>query len=76
MAVQNPRSRPNSTIRSFYEEAIPRTGLRIFSTSEASGGISWAMAIDESGNFGDAVSIFPSGNGSSTAVQVTVGTSN
>jgi hypothetical protein len=58
-------------LKSFYEDAIPGTGLKVYSTTTANGGVSWAMATDESGTFGGAVSIFPSGDGKNV-VQVTV----
>ena len=51
------------SLRSFYESAIPGAGLTVVSTTTANGGVSWAMATDESGTFGGAVSVFPSGDG-------------
>jgi len=59
-------------LKSFYEDAVPKTGLKIFSTTTIQGGVSYVIATDESGSFGGAVNIFPSGDGK-TAVQVTVG---
>ena len=73
-----PADSPNSrtilsidSLRSFYESAIPGAGLAVVSTTTANGGVSWAMATDESGTFGGAVSVFPSGDGKNV-IQVTV----
>jgi hypothetical protein len=60
------------SLKTFYEDAVPKTGLKIFSTTTLQGGVSYVIATDESGSFGGAVNIFPSGDGK-TAVQVTVG---
>jgi hypothetical protein len=60
-------------LKSFYEGAIPKAGLKIISTTTANGGIAWAVATDESAAFGGSVSIYPSGSGSALAVSVTVG---
>lgn len=62
------------SLKSFYEGAIARTGLKIISTTTVNDGVSWAIANDDSGSFGGAVQIFPSGDGK-TAVQVAVGRS-
>jgi hypothetical protein len=64
------------SLRSFYEDAIDEAGLQIFSTTEAQGGIAWAIAEDESGGFGGTVSLFPASDGSGTQISVTVGESN
>lgn len=61
------------SLRSFYESAIPDSGLQIFSTTEAQGGYAWTIAESEGSSFGGAVSIYPSGSGSGTAVSVTIG---
>ena len=61
------------SLRSFYEGAIAEAGLQIFSTTEAQGGYSWTIAESEGSSFGGAVSIYPSGSGSGTAVSVTIG---
>jgi hypothetical protein len=60
------------SLKSFYQDAIAKAGLRIFSTTTVSGGVSYVIATDESGSFGGAVNIYPSGD-SKTAVQVTIG---
>ena len=61
------------SLKSFYESAIPDSGLQIFSTTEAQGGYAWTIAESEGSSFGGAVSIYPSGSGSGTAVSVTIG---
>jgi hypothetical protein len=61
------------SLKSFYDDAIPATGLQIFSTTEAQGGFAWTIAESEGSTFGGAVSIYPSGSGSGTAVSVTIG---
>ena len=63
------------SLKSFYEGAIPDAGLEIFSTTEAQGGFAWTVAESEASDFGGAVSIYPSGTGS-TIVSVTIGNSN
>lgn len=63
------------SLKSFYEGAIAEAGLEIFSTTEAQGGYSWTIAESEGSTFGGAVSIYPSGSGSGTAVSVTIGNS-
>ena len=63
------------SLKSFYEGAIPDAGLKIFSTTEAQGGFAWTIAESEASDFGGAVSIYPSGTGS-TIVSVTIGNSN
>jgi hypothetical protein len=60
------------SLKAFYADAVPKTGLKIFSTTTINGGVSYVIATDDSGSFGGAVNIYPSGNGK-TAVQVTVG---
>jgi hypothetical protein len=62
------------SLKSFYENAVPKTGLRIISTTTIQGGVSYVIATDDSGAFGGAINIYPSGDGK-TAVQVTVGKS-
>ena len=62
------------SLKSFYEGAIPASGLQIFSTTEAQGGYAWTIAESEGSSFGGAISIYPSGSGSGTAVSVTIGT--
>jgi hypothetical protein len=60
------------SLKAFYEDAIRKTGLKIYSTTTVNGGVSYLIATDESGSFGGAVNIYPNGAGK-TAVQVTVG---
>ena len=57
---------------SFYESAIPDTGMQIISTTNSQGGTSWLFAVDEQASFGGAASVFPSGTGSGTAVSIQV----
>lgn len=61
------------SLRSYYEGAIADAGLQIFSTTEAQGGYAWTIAESEGSSFGGAISIYPSGTGSGTAVSVTIG---
>lgn len=64
------------SLRSFYEDAISEAGLQIFSTTEAQGGIAWAIAESEGSSFGGTVSIFPASDGSdSNQISVTIGSS-
>ena len=62
------------SLKSFYEGAIPKTGLRVISTTTVNGGISWAISNDDNGTFGGAVNVYPSSDGKN-AVQVVVGKS-
>ena len=61
------------SLRSFYENAIDEAGLQIISTTEAQGGIAWAIAENEEGSFGGTVSLFPASDGSGTQISVTIG---
>jgi hypothetical protein len=59
------------SLKSYYEGAIARAGLKIFSTTTVSGGISYVIATDENGSFGGAVNIYPNGDGT-VSVQITI----
>jgi len=61
------------SLRSFYEDAIDEAGLQIFSTTEAQGGVAWAVAESEGSSFGGAISIFPASDGSGSQISVTIG---
>jgi hypothetical protein len=61
------------TLKSYYENEIPKTGMQIISTTSANGAYVWAIARDESGAFGGAVTVGPSGSGSGSSVIVAVG---
>jgi hypothetical protein len=62
------------SLKSFYEDAIPKTGLNVISTTTVNGGVSWTMSSDDNGTFGGAVNVYPSSDGKN-AVQVVVGKS-
>ena len=59
------------SIVSFYESAIPDTGMEIFSTTNAQGGTAWLFAESEGSAFGGSVSAFPSGDEVQVLVTVT-----
>ena len=62
------------SLTSFYEDAISDAGLRILTTTESGGGISWIIGNDENAStFGGAISVFPASDGSGTQVSVQVG---
>ena len=59
------------SVISFYESAIPDTGMEIFSTTNAQGGTAWLFAESEGSAFGGSVSVFPSGDEVQVLVTVT-----
>jgi hypothetical protein len=61
------------SLKGYYEDLIPKTGMKIISTTSASGAYVWAIARDESGAFGGSVTVGPSGSGSGSSVIVAVG---
>lgn len=61
------------TLKGWYENEIPKTGMKIISTTSAGGSYVWSIARDESGSFGGGVTVGPSGNGSGSSVIVAVG---
>jgi hypothetical protein len=61
------------SLKTWYEDKIPDTGMKVFSTTSANGAYSFAIARDESGTFGGAVTIGPSGSGSGSSVIIAVG---
>ena len=61
------------SLKGYYEDLIPKTGMQIISTTSASGAYVWAIARDESGAFGGSVTVGPSGSGSGSSVIVAVG---
>jgi hypothetical protein len=63
------------TLKAYYESQIPKTGLRVFSTTSTGGAYVWTIARDESGSFGGSVTVAPSGSGSGSSVIVAVGSS-
>ena len=63
------------SLKSFYEGAIPTTGMQIFSTTQASGGWNWVFAESSGSSHGGSVTIAPStSGGSGTTVIVSVTT--
>jgi hypothetical protein len=63
------------TLKAFYESQIPKTALKIISTTSTGGAYVWTIARDDSGSFGGAVTVAPSGSGSGSSVIVAVGSS-
>jgi len=51
------------SLKSFYESAIPGTGMIVISTSSASGTYAWVFAKDESSSYGGSVTIGPTSDG-------------
>jgi len=62
------------SLTSFYQDAFNDLGLRILSTTEASGGITWFVGTDDTAStFGGVVSVFPAtdgGYGNTVSVQI------
>jgi hypothetical protein len=52
------------SLKSFYEGAIPGTGMKIFSTTNAGGGYSWIFAETEGSSHGGSVTLAPNSDGS------------
>lgn len=63
------------SLKGFYEGQIPKTGLKIISTTSSNGGYVWLVATDDSGAFGGSVSVVPSPDGAGSDVIVGVGSS-
>ena len=61
------------TLKGFYEDAIPRTGWNIYSTTTVSGSYSWIFAESEGSSNGGVVSVAPDSDGSGSAVVIQVG---
>jgi hypothetical protein len=64
------------SLKSFYENAIPQTGMEIYSTTNAAGTYSWLFWRSDNESFGGSVTVGPAtdgGNGSSVIVIVTDG---
>jgi len=59
------------SLKSYYQNTITKAGFKIISTTTVSGGVSFVFATDDSGTYGGAVNVYPSGDGAA-AVQVTV----
>jgi hypothetical protein len=62
------------SLKSFYEGAIPTTGMKIFSTTNASGSYNWIFAESEGSSHGGSVTVAPStsgGSGSTVIVSIT-----
>lgn len=73
-AIYHSNDSPDA-LKSFYEGQIPKTGLKIISTTTANGSYSWLIARDESGDFGGSVTVAPGGSGSGSDVIVGIGSS-
>jgi hypothetical protein len=63
------------SLKSFYEGAIPATGMQIVTTQSASGTFSWIFAESEGSTHGGSVVVAPSSNGGSGATVVVTVTS-
>jgi len=62
------------TLKGFYENQIPKSGLKIVSTTSAGGTYAWAISKDEAGTFGGSVTVGPASDGSSgSTVIVAIG---
>jgi hypothetical protein len=64
------------SLKSFYEGAIPATGMQIVTTQSASGTFSWIFAESEGSSHGGSVVVAPSttgGSGATVVVTVTSG---
>jgi hypothetical protein len=62
------------SLKSFYEGAIPTTGMKIFSTTNANGSYNWIFAESEGSSHGGSVTVAPStsgGSGSTVIVSIT-----
>lgn len=66
------------SLKSFYENAIPATGMQILTTSTSQGSYSWIFGEDDQGSsFGGSVTVAPSStNEGGSTVIVTVASSN
>ncbi len=51
------------SLKSFYEDAIPKTGMKIFSTSNTSGTYVWVFAVADGSTHGGSETITPSTSG-------------
>ncbi len=75
-AVYHSTDSPDS-LKSFYEGQIPKAGLKIISTTSASGSYVWVVARDETGSFGGSVTVGPAADGSGGSdVIVGIGSNN
>ncbi len=64
------------SLKNFYENAIPQTGMQVFSTSTVEDTYSWVFAQDDGSSFGGSVTVGPAsdgGSGSSVIVIVSDG---
>jgi len=61
------------SLKGFYEGQIPKTGLKVISTTTANGSYVWVVATDDSGAFGGSVTVAPSTDGSGSDIIVGVG---
>jgi hypothetical protein len=59
-----------ASLKGFYESQIPKTGLKIVSTTSSNGTYAWAISKDEAGSFGGSVTVGPASDGSAGSVVV------
>jgi hypothetical protein len=64
------------SLKSFYESAIPGTGMTIFSTTSAGGTYAWIFAENEGSSFGGSVTLGPNSDGTDGASVILTATSN
>ena len=62
------------SLKGFYESAIPKTGMKIISTTSASGAFSWIFAETEGSSHGGSVTVGPSSDGGSGSTVVLTAT--
>ena len=60
-------------LKGYYEDLIPKTGMKIISTTSASGAYVVGHRARRVGAFGGSVTVGPSGSGSGSSVIVAVG---
>jgi hypothetical protein len=63
------------SLKSFYQGAIPATGMKIFSTTDASGATAWIFAETEGSSHGGSVTVAPSTDGTNTSAVILTVTS-
>jgi hypothetical protein len=53
------------SLKSFYESAIPGTGMQILTTTSASGTFSWIFAENDTSSYGGSITLAPATDGTS-----------
>lgn len=60
------------SLKSFYDNAIPGTGMQVFSTTNSAGTYSWLFAESDSSSFGGSVTVGPASDGGDGAVVIVI----